>query len=324
MIALLTQCWESRNKTALGSTAAQAAMSTSAANQAASPSRPRGRPRKDSSIVTTEVVKAPSPTKKGRKKASVVSGAGLEAPQPEKRPRGKPRKDSATSVSNVAEEPAVTKPRRRKSVTVSDVESEEPQVEKLPRGRPKKDAATPPAKRTAKAKAAASPTRAKSPRNSQPAPTTPRRRKAPAKQILEIPDSESDDPFASNAPSSPDQQVDVFSSPPAVDLSVTEDTEMSLMASPTTQDAPLFGYITRAVVGAPRSKDPANPSWHEKMLMYDPIILEDLTAWLNAGRLDQVEFDGEVAPGDVKKWCESKSVCCLWRANLRGKERKRL
>ena len=132
------------------------------------------------------------------------------------------------------------------------------------------------------------------------------------KQVLEIPDSESDDPFASTAPSSPDQQSELFSSPPVVDLSITEDTETSLIGRPTTQDVSVFSYITRAVVDAPRTKDPANPSWHEKMLMYDPIILEDLTAWLNAGRLDQVGFDGEVAPEDVKKWCESKSVCCLW------------
>nr|Q2HCM6.2 RecName: Full=Structure-specific endonuclease subunit SLX4 [Chaetomium globosum CBS 148.51] len=321
MIALLNRCWESRNKTALGSTAAQAAMSTSAPNQAASPSRPRGRPRKDSLTATTEVVQAPSPAKKGRKKAGVVSGAGSEVPQPEKWPRGRPRKDSAASVSSITA-PAATNPRRR-SAAISDVDSDEPQVEKRSRGRPKKDATTSPATRATRAKAPPSPKRAKSPCTTQPAPTTPRRRKAPAKQIFEIPDSGSDDPFASSAPSSPDQHSDLFSSPPAVDLSVTEDTEASLIASPTTQDVSLFGYITRAVASAPPTKDPANPSWHEKMLMYDPIILEDLTAWLNAGRLDQVGFDGEVAPGDVKKWCESKSVCCLWRVNLRGKERKR-
>jgi hypothetical protein len=108
-----------------------------------------------------------------------------------------------------------------------------------------------------------------------------------------------------------------------MDLSVTEDTEASLVASPTSQQVALFRYITQAVVSAPRTTDPANPSWHDKMVMYDPIILEDLTAWLNAGQLDRVGHDGEVAPGDVKKWCESKSVCCLWRENLRGKERKR-
>jgi hypothetical protein len=59
------------------------------------------------------------------------------------------------------------------------------------------------------------------------------------------------------------------------------------------------------------------------MLMYDPVVLEDLTSWLNAGQLDRVGYDDEVSAGDVKKWCESKSICCLWKVNLQGKERKR-
>ncbi|KAK4040983.1 structure-specific endonuclease subunit SLX4 [Parachaetomium inaequale] len=323
MVALLNQCWESRNKTTLGSRTAQAAMSTSSANQAASPSRPRGQPRTGSVTSVSDAVE-PVPAKRGRKKVASASYAETEAPQAEKRPRGRPRKNSVSSISDAAEAPGPVKRGRGKSISVSDVENEAPQVEKRPRGRPKKIAGASPAKRAAKAKAPASPKRAKSPpKLTAPAPATPRRRKAPAKSVLEIPDSDFDDPFASSPASSPDKQADVFSSPPAMDLSVTEDTETSLMASPTTQQVSLFRYITQAVVGAPRTNDPADPSWHEKMLMYDPIILEDLTAWLNAGQLDNVGYDGEVAPGDVKKWCESKSVCCLWRVNLRGKERKR-
>lgn len=107
-------------------------------------------------------------------------------------------------------------------------------------------------------------------------------------------------------------------------MSVSGDTEASLTLSPTTQQSALFSHITKAVTSAPRTTDPENPSWHEKMLMYDPVILEDLTAWLNSGQLTSVGYDGEVAPADVKKWCESKSVCCLWRATYRGRERKRL
>jgi hypothetical protein len=60
------------------------------------------------------------------------------------------------------------------------------------------------------------------------------------------------------------------------------------------------------------------------MLLYDPIIVEDLTLWLNLGQLGKVGHDGEVSPAAVKKWCESRSICCLWKVNLRGKERKRL
>lgn len=105
--------------------------------------------------------------------------------------------------------------------------------------------------------------------------------------------------------------------------SITEDTELSLSKPNTEDEASLFEHISKAVVTAPRSTDPANPSWHEKILLYDPIVLEDLTAWLNLGQLTRVGRDAEVSPGEVKRWCESKSICCLWRVNLRGKERKR-
>ena len=302
MIALLGQCWTSQNKGSLGSRIGQASVSTASTLQAASPSRPRGRPRKNPAPSALDV--APP---RGRKKSIPASNSESEAPPPEKRPRGRPRKDSVASIPDTAEPSATSRRGRKKSV---DGGNEPPNIEKPARGRPKKDAVSPVAKR-AKAKAAST------------APATPKRRKAPAKSVVEIPDSESDDPFASTPPSSPENHDELFSSPPAMDLSVTEDTETSLMASPTTQQVTLFRYITQAVISAPRTTDPANPSWHDKMLMYDPIILEDLTGWLNAGQLDRVGHDGEVSPGDVKRWCESKSVCCLWRENLRGKERKR-
>ncbi len=312
MIALLGQCWASQNKSSLGSRIGQATISTASTLQAASPSRPRGRPRKTPAPSASDVANT-----RGRRKSISASNSESEA-SPKKRPRGRPRKDSMASISSAAEPPVPPRRGRKKSV---DGGTETPSIEKPARGRPKKDAVAPVAKR-AKAKAA-SPKRVKSPAKPAAAPATPKRRKAPAKSVVEIPDSESDDPFASTPPSSPEDQGELFSSPPAMDLSVTEDTETSLMASPTTQQVTLFRYITQAVISAPRTTDPANPSWHDKMLMYDPIILEDLTGWLNAGQLDRVGHDGEVSPGDVKRWCESKSVCCLWRENLRGKERKR-
>ncbi|KXX80648.1 Structure-specific endonuclease subunit SLX4 [Madurella mycetomatis] len=275
LIALLNQCWESKSAARLGNDReTHAPMSTSSTKQAASPTRPRGRPRK--------ISPAPDTTAK----LPVLAGK-----------RGKTRSTSPT-----------------------DTEIEVPQVEKRPRGRPRKGATAPPSKTS---KSVPKRARSKSPPTSAATePATPRRRKVFPKSVVEIADSESDDPFASSPESPPDQQ-DVFSSPPQMDLSVTEDTEMSLVASPTSQQVVLFRYITRAVISAPPSKDPMDPSWHEKMLMYDPIILEDLAAWLNSGQLDRVGYDGEVSPGDVKKWCESKSVCCLWRVNLNGKERKR-
>ncbi|KAK6076398.1 Structure-specific endonuclease subunit SLX4 [Seiridium cupressi] len=149
--------------------------------------------------------------------------------------------------------------------------------------------------------------------------TTPTKRRKSAKQGAEIADSEND-----NSLSSPQSLAEsVFSSPPPIDLSISDEGETSLNLTPTEQEAVLFTHITKAVMSAPRSKDPNEPSWHEKMLLYDPVVLEDLAAWLNAGQLTRVGYDGEVAPAEVKTWCESKSVICLWKANTRGKERKR-
>lgn len=89
------------------------------------------------------------------------------------------------------------------------------------------------------------------------------------------------------------------------------------------QQAQLFAHIATAITSAPPSQNPSNPSWHEKILLYDPIVLEDLASWLNTGALGKVGWDGEVAPKEVKKWCESKSICCLWKENHRSRERSR-
>ncbi|KAL2131276.1 hypothetical protein VTI74DRAFT_5307 [Chaetomium olivicolor] len=286
MIAILEQCWKSQNQANLGRRTARASMSTSSARPAVSPLQPRGRPRKISATPSTDSAEAPGPGRRGRKKSVSPTESEVEGPQPEKRTRGRPKKDTAAASTS-------------KSKTKTS---------------------------------AASPKRAAKPRTqpTSPAPTTPKRRKAPTKSVVEIPDPNSGiDPFASLCSSaSPTKSPlpssdDIFSSPPPMDFSITDETETSLLTSPTTQQVSLFRYITQAVVTAPRSTDPANPSWHEKMLMYDPIILEDLTAWLNAGQLDRVGYDAEVAPGDVKKWCESRSVCCLWRVGVNGRERKR-
>lgn len=79
----------------------------------------------------------------------------------------------------------------------------------------------------------------------------------------------------------------------------------------------IFPVITCTIKEAPRTKDPANPSWWEKMLLYDPIVLEDLTGWLNEQGL-RYSDESLLKPGFVQKWCESKSVCCLWKEGLRG------
>lgn len=73
--------------------------------------------------------------------------------------------------------------------------------------------------------------------------------------------------------------------------------------------------ITKAVRAQPRllSSGRAHPSWHEKILMYDPIILEDFATWLNTEGLGLVGEDREVGAGFVREWCESKGICCCWK-----------
>lgn len=100
------------------------------------------------------------------------------------------------------------------------------------------------------------------------------------------------------------------------------------VARTTARDAPpsmeLQRAMTSAITGAARSADGVSPSWYEKMLLYDPIVIEDLTGWLNGGGLGGVRWDGEVSGKEVKAWCEARSVCCLWKESLRNgrKEKK--
>ena len=79
--------------------------------------------------------------------------------------------------------------------------------------------------------------------------------------------------------------------------------------------ARLFPMFTAMVKTEPPTTDPRKPSWHEKILMYDPIIVEDLTEWLT-GRIN-VEGLGKNAlkPWMVQKWCEENSICCVMKNN---------
>ncbi len=65
------------------------------------------------------------------------------------------------------------------------------------------------------------------------------------------------------------------------------------------------------------------PTWHERILQYDPLILEDLTVWLNTWGLNLVDEDREVSPIEVRDWCETNSICCLWKGGWRGNKVKR-
>ncbi|KAI1109894.1 hypothetical protein F5Y14DRAFT_430860 [Nemania sp. NC0429] len=242
-------------------------------------------------------------------KEPAIDAADRPAPKP--RGRGRPKKDSSTTAQ-VDEPTTLDKPspkRRRvakkKEAAPAGTEESNIAVSSPKRGRVTKRKDITSTNTGELSMTAASPKRP---------PGRPRKSSA---RSVEIPDSDNGTP---SPISSPDP---VFSSPPPLDLTISDEGDMSLALSPTDKQAELFRHITQAVTTAPRSQDPSKPSWHEKMLLYDPIILEELAAWLNSGQLTRIGYDGEVSPFDVKNWCESKSVICLWRQNLRGKERKR-
>jgi hypothetical protein len=121
----------------------------------------------------------------------------------------------------------------------------------------------------------------------------------------------------------------------------------------------LFTRITSLVRSLPPSTSPGKPSWHEKILMYDPIVLEDFTAFLNMHstihtyrkatqkqvkmwnkhlkikgeeKIEVEDSDGMVLATEkeaeiwmVRGWCEEMSVCCVVREGKgRGGVRKGL
>ena len=135
---------------------------------------------------------------------------------------------------------------------------------------------------------------------------------------LPTPVEDVSDAFA--LPSTPSPPRNGLSSKPPVPLPFIID----LPQSNTSRDAPtLYSKITEAVRRCPPTHDAQNLTFYERILMYEPIVLEDLTIWLNEGALDKVGCDDEIDPLLVKQWCESQSICCVWRENLRGGERVR-
>ena len=165
--------------------------------------------------------------------------------------------------------------------------------------------------------------------------------------------------LASSPPLSP---IPLQLSPKAADSAVTSQI-VQPFEDKSLDCADIFAEISRVVKSQPRTRDLKRPTWYEKMLMYDPIVLEDLTTFLNeqglrmevekpkiAGKskkskakskvpeLDLVDSQGqkvtiddqpvetvreELKPAFVQRWCEHNSVCCLWKEGLRGGVRQR-
>ncbi|PSR97226.1 hypothetical protein BD289DRAFT_426308 [Coniella lustricola] len=246
-----------------------------------------------------------------KRKDTVLKTSAAASASPAKKPRGQPKK--AKTVYDIADEEEEDKTSSRAS---AEKKADAAAIPKK-RGRPRKDTAAP-EKDAAAVQASPKPKPKTKPRPKARAATPPYKKEA--RTTPEIRDSDLDSNIGMLSPLS----EELFS-PANRDASlVGDDMELSVNASASNEQSALFQLITKAVVSAPRTSDPSQPSWHEKMLMYDPIVLEDLAVWLNTGQLTRVGHDEEVSPLEVKKWCESRSICCIWKATYRGKERKRV
>lgn len=105
------------------------------------------------------------------------------------------------------------------------------------------------------------------------------------------------------------------SSPSSSPLPPISDSITRAILHPSTPPPPLLSSSLRSQPCShphPQRNSITHPTFHEKMLMYDPIVIEDLTLWLNVEGLGAVGEDREVGALEVREWCERRGVCCLW------------
>ncbi|KAI9773130.1 MAG: 5'-flap endonuclease [Geoglossum simile] len=108
------------------------------------------------------------------------------------------------------------------------------------------------------------------------------------------------------------------------DLSLAMSMELTPALSDEAKQQRTFDRISRAISSQPPPENAClMPNFHQKILMYDPIVLEDLTAWLNTKGLAGIGVDAEVGVKEVRAWCERNSICCLWKGGLWGRSRSR-
>jgi hypothetical protein len=231
------------------------------------------------------------------------------------------------------------------------------------RGRPTKTQTTIPQRVTASAPIPKKPP-AKSKLLSTAPPTTPKKKGWDRfANIEEILDSEDDTALSPTPPRLHKLQESLplqFSTKASLLPSKNDVAPIYLIPEPHLQftniKSTLFSRITSLIRSLPPTTNPTKPSWHEKILMYDPIILEDFTAFLNTHpsirsyrkatqkqirswkksskvkgeKIIDKEEDGmvfatekEVETWMVRAWCEEMSVCCVFREGRgRGGARK--
>jgi hypothetical protein len=134
-------------------------------------------------------------------------------------------------------------------------------------------------------------------------------------------------PVVSGRPATPPptKPTSSLSSLPASEDSAKRD-QAPILTPEQTQVPDIMTQI-RAAIYQPEQDETrnhqTNPTWREKILMYDPIVLEELTVWLNTEGFKAIKEDREISPLEVRSWCEQNGVCCYgvgggWRGRNRG------
>jgi len=321
-----------------------------------SPKRPVGRPRKENSVARLASQSPKRPVGRPPKESTVARLAS----QSPKRPVGRPRKDDKTGRMPTISSERSQQPLKDNTVVLSDsISPTRPATRPGTVGERNRVSLTSPKRRPVGQPRQSPTTVALSPRAfRETRPSLPLAASQPVTgkewtRIDEISDSDSPptpSPRRRRASSSPafvrPLDFDVPLSP-SVMLKIAVPGNAAIKATDASWPAiqtSIFPQIAETIKAAPLGNDMTTPSWHEKILLYDPIVLEDLTAWLNQQGLrfeierlkHKTKTKGRKkkdAPPDVdewevikyelkawmvQKWCEDNSVCCLWREGLRG------
>jgi Slx4 endonuclease len=318
------------------------------------------------------------PTRKAEPQRQALRALSTNS-SPQKRPRGRPRKEKTQihEERSVAKEVPITTEAGAVATSVGHTTCTTKSIEttstKRPRGRPQKVKSAESLKDTKSKESTSTAEPPKSEDVQQGAskaatqPSTPNQKEKTWQTIDEIEDSEPDTTPSPPRRLSPTKMppprlptlVSSTSAPPALESMTSANNGTVTVKSASHPGWPavaskLFPKITEVVKTAPPSTDSAILTWYDKILLYDPIVIEDLTAWLNEQglripgkpRLNGTESvkskgkakskgkekgndkEGEVNmrpldPWMVQKWCEENGICCLWKENVVGGSRNR-
>ena len=246
----------------------------------------------------------------------------LESVDPNKQWKAPPEgKTSITKEVTVIKTP-FTKAAAAKAPPTAPEALEDVEPPRKKRGRPRKNPEARSDGTPKPAKKAAKPSKAESPKKATRQKTDDAAEFMPIEEITATASTTA--PIASVAPTPALTDGSSPTDTPVINVASRSAPDADLAPVSTDADAHLLAQISAAIAAEPPTHDAARPSWHEKMLLYDPVVLEDLALWLNVTGLGRVGCDAEVGPGLVRDWCGRHTVCCVWRLTGRKKERSRL